>query len=88
MIDKVFPFKPRQSPQPPLSPEERQFDSIVFALQDMTPEQRISAIAASCDGDDWKELAALAIYFVLGGMTPQERIKAIKEMLSDAAKQR
>jgi hypothetical protein len=65
MIDKVFPFKPRQ---PPLSPEERHFDSIVHALQDMTPQARISAIAASCEGDDWKELAALAALAAKGGI--------------------
>jgi hypothetical protein len=43
---------------------QHRFDSVVGALQDMTPQQRVSAIAASCDGDDWWELLKLAAYCI------------------------
>jgi hypothetical protein len=42
--------------------EESYFDAIVYALQEMPRESRISAIAAACDDDDMRELVQLAAY--------------------------
>ncbi len=61
--DNIIDFKPSRPP----SPEEQQFNSIVRALQDMTPEGRISAIAASCGDDglvEWWKLLELAVYSI------------------------
>jgi hypothetical protein len=43
-----------------LTPDEKYFDSIVHALQELTPAARIEAIASSCDPSDWQMLAGLA----------------------------
>jgi hypothetical protein len=53
-----------EKPRPPLSPQEQLFNSIVRALQDMTPHDRMSVIASSCSYDDWWELFKFAAYCI------------------------
>jgi hypothetical protein len=53
-----------EKPRAPPSPEEQHLDSLVRALQDMTPHDRMSVIASSCNYDDWWELFKFAAYCI------------------------
>jgi hypothetical protein len=65
------------------SPEYRsmtwaEFDSVVYALQDMAPNTRREAVIASCDEKDLRAIAELAAY-----MLGPEIVEIIQKVLRE-----
>ena len=61
-MSKIVEFKSRKPPR--LAEDLPHYHSIVCELSDLTPQDRLSVIAASCPDEDYFELLELAAYAV------------------------
>ena len=62
-MSKIIEFKPRKPPTVPTE-ELPHYHSIICELSELTPEDRLSVIAASCPDEDYFELLELAAYML------------------------
>jgi hypothetical protein len=83
-MSKIIKFKSRKPP--PLPPEELpHYHSVICELSELTPQDRLSVIAASCDGDEWQEIFELATYCILTEL-PSQDVNVIRQTLHDTVK--
>jgi hypothetical protein len=62
-MSKIVEFKSRK-PQALPTEELPHYHSVICELSELTPQNRLSVIAASCDGDEWQEILELAAYCI------------------------
>jgi hypothetical protein len=78
-MSKIIDFKPRKPPT--LPPEELpHYHSVICELSQLTPQDRRSVIAASCDGDEWHEIFELSAYCIATEL-PDQDIYLIRQTL-------
>jgi hypothetical protein len=77
-MSDIIAFKPRK---PPAVPELPHYHSIVCDLAALTPQDRLSVIAAACDDDDWKELFELAVYSLGAVLSENQNQEAARETI-------
>jgi hypothetical protein len=81
-VSKIIEFKPRKPPQ--LSAEElAHYHSIICELSELTPQDRLSIIAASCDRDEWQAIFELSAYGIATEL-PGQDVNLIRQALHDA----
>jgi hypothetical protein len=82
-MSDIIAFKPRKPPA--ASPEELpHYHSIVCDLAALTPQDRLSVIAAACDDDDWKELFELAVYSIVPALSENQNQEAARNTIRHA----
>jgi hypothetical protein len=81
-MSKIVEFKSRK-PQPLPTEELPHYHSVICELSELTPKDRLSVIAASCDGDEWQEIFELAVYCIVTEL-PGQDVSVIRQMLRNA----
>jgi hypothetical protein len=83
-MSKIVKFKPRKPLARPTE-ELPHYHSIVCELSELTTQDRLSVIAASCPDEDYSELLELAAYAV--GPRAIDIVKKVLEQAGDRMSQ-
>jgi hypothetical protein len=81
-MTRIVDFKSRKPLA--LPPEELpHYHSVICELSELTPKDRLSVIAAACDGNEWQEIFELAAYCI-GAELPAQDVNLIRQTLHNA----
>jgi hypothetical protein len=84
-MSEIIAFKPRKPPAI-RSEDLPHYHSIICELSALTPQDRLSVIAASCDDGDWKELFELAVYSLGETLSEQALHRLVEKVVRQATR--